>query len=292
MSLLGFAAAGAMEGIGKGMIENAKAVRDERMKEIERQHQLQRDEASRAHAKSMQDDSQAHSSGLQQAGQRHAEGMQERSQGFQSTEAEKTRAHSASEGDKTRTSQAERTLDSEGEYRTDEEGNTYRVRDDKAKPVTTEDGKPVTGLRRTPKDGDAVTATTIANAKRDASKEVLKGMREQGVSDVGAEIESWRRRLIGQGIPTSDADAWAAEERGAHKIPDKPAGSSSSQPGKKGPTWSLNPANWDWKGSEGAAAAPAPAAAKPPANHPNAKWSERANGWVVQKDGKWFKVTE
>lgn len=30
----------------------------------------------------------------------------------------------------------------------------------------------------------------------------------------------------------------------------------------------------------------------PPREYPDAKWSDKAGGWVVQKNGKWFKVTE
>src|SRR5215207_1542187 len=118
--LLGFVAAGAMEGFGNGLVAQAKAEREERMKELDRQHQLKRDEASREHSEKLQSQSFGHS-----------ERMAKENREYQSGENAQTRLDRMSERDEDR-AEAERVRrETGGEYRTDDKGTVKRIYGDK-----------------------------------------------------------------------------------------------------------------------------------------------------------------
>jgi hypothetical protein len=207
MSLLGFAAAGALQGFGAGLVEKAKMEREERMKELDRQHQDARDEKSRQ----FQASEAAKGRGFQadQQGQRFAH----------ETEQQDTRLkHQEREGDKNRENQR---LPG-GTYATGDDGTTHMLAGGKSKPVVGEDGQPVKNLRRSTSKDDTVSATTIANAKRDAFKEVKRTLDNGEAKDIGEAIERQREALIGMGVPSNDAQDWAAQARRAYKADEQP----------------------------------------------------------------------
>jgi hypothetical protein len=293
--LFGYAAAGALEGIGKGLVEQAKATREAAMEELRHKRQLDRDEASRAHAVDMQE-----------AGFQHSEGLQSRSQKFQASENDKSRKHSASENDKNR--EPDTITNDEGiQLERPKAGGAY-------KPSVDESGKPVKP-RASRKDSaldpaDVRTAEWLVQQKiakdpkeawdmarqarsnpEETYNRVIKDLRsaESGFTGTEEELLAEARKRVQMIRTLGREDSSAPASAPAEKKTEAPAGKKAAREPVKS-TWSIDPRDWDWAGSEKKPPQETAAPRKPPTDYPDARWSDKAGGWVVQKDGKWFKV--
>lgn len=118
MSGFGFAIAGALSGLGKGIVEDAIATRDQAFKEAEAQ-------ANHRRAIELDNNQNANLSA-----------REERDRAFRAEQDAEERKFRADEGEKNRSLQGR-------QYGEDENGNTIIIEGDKAKPVIGADGNPV-----------------------------------------------------------------------------------------------------------------------------------------------------
>lgn len=146
-----FAAAGAMQGVGNQIIEDAKAKREERLKQLEREFQLKRDDTR--YARDVE---------LKKMDQTFQGGESEKSRTFQGGENALNRNQQSSENQrridaerdleeqraKNRATEGEKDRAIKGEYGTGTDGKTMFLQGGQAKPVTGPDGQPVGSVTR------------------------------------------------------------------------------------------------------------------------------------------------
>jgi hypothetical protein len=341
--LMGFVAAGAMEGVGKGLVDMAKAEREERMKELDRQHQIKRDEAGRAFSREeyAKDRALRRDESAADRGFRAGEGQKDRDfrlgltreeHGFRSGEAEKDRGFRSGETDKDRSFRKDEAHESRVHQSTERAIDRRERREESEKdraPATlvdeggyqierprgggaykrskTEDGQDVRP-GRTSATWDSHTSlspTQIGTRMSQASENVDKT--ETSGGDKLHAIHREKGRLQAAGVPLVEVRKWAENElRGyaqekkvgnADQFMRQSLSSMGFKDAENGPAPAASApsapsARTGLGGGGQAQAAPASAERKPPAQYPDAKWSDRAGGWVVQRDGKWHLVRQ
>jgi hypothetical protein len=220
MSGFGYAIAGAMQGLGKGIVEDAIAKRDFAFREAEAQNNQRR-------ALELDNNQNANLMAREEA-----------NRSFETVEKERGRQFEASENEKQRR-----------QYLNDEEGNVNVIEGDKARPVMGADGKP---LRGTPKGGDRETdfdkryrlglelygdkkkAADFASGVRDTSPEKREDMAQElakarsqsplgGIDSKKFDSELERARKELEALFSSDT----------RRTPESEATGSESEPGSK-----------------------------------------------------------
>ena len=140
-----------MQGVGNQIIEDAKAKREERLKQLEREFQLKRDDTR--YARDVE---------LKKMDQTFQGGESEKSRTFQGGENALNRNQQSSENQrridaerdleeqraKNRATEGEKDRALKGEYGTGADGKTMFLQGGQAKPVTGPDGQPVGGVTR------------------------------------------------------------------------------------------------------------------------------------------------
>lgn len=146
-----FAAAGAMQGVGNQIVEDAKAKRDEKLKQLEREFQLKRDDTR--YARDVE---------LKKMDQTFQGGESEKSRTFQGGENALNRNQQSSENQrridaerdleeqraKNRATEGEKDRALKGEYATGPDGKAVILQGSQAKPVMGPDGQPIGAVNR------------------------------------------------------------------------------------------------------------------------------------------------
>lgn len=332
-----FAAAGAMQGVGNQIIEDAKAKREERMKQLEREFQLKRDDTR--YARDVE---------LKKMDQTFQGGESEKSRTFQGGENALNRNQQSSENQrridaerdleeqraKNRATESEKDRAIKGEYGTGTDGKTMFLQGGQAKPVTGPDGQPVGSVTRNGNADSEAQKRLRFKDGLDAGKPVIPG----DPHDWQKTVAYWRVGKIPLSDPTvvefvrddltsqaskkglkGDANVkWVNDEMMRLGVGVNSSTENLKAPGPTAPTRASSEGGGGFsaavRGAPGqTVATPAPSGAEttgridgafstfpkgqsqtgkgqPPGEYPDAQWSDAAGGWVVQRNGKWFRV--
>lgn len=334
-----FAAAGAMQGVGNQIIEDAKAKREERLKQLEREFQLKRDDTR--YARDVE---------LKKMDQTFQGGESEKSRTFQGGENALNRNQQSSENQrridaerdleeqraKNRATEGEKDRALKGEYGTGADGKTMFLQGGQAKPVTGPDGQPVGGVTRSGNADSEAQKRLRFKDGLDAGKPEIPGAGEP--HNWSKSVAMWRYYGIQPSDPKvvelvkddltaqaskkglkGDANVkWVNDEMMRLGVGVNSSTENLKAPGPTAPTRASSEGGGGFsaavRGAPGqTVATPSPSGAdttgridgafsafpkgqsqtgkgQPPGEYPDAQWSDAAGGWVVQRNGKWFRV--
>lgn len=184
-----FIAAGAAQGIGAGLVEDARQKREERLKQIERDTQAKRDDLRFERDKELRridaevldrrlDKTQGFQAGQAREERDWRSGEAATDRGFRAGESEADR--------KARAEAEERRAKNQGEYGTTSDGKTLFIQGDRARPVKGEDDQPIRGVTRGKVDGEM-----SATEKRLRFKEGL----DAGKGEYTGAPHDWRKSV-------------------------------------------------------------------------------------------------
>lgn len=284
-----FLAAGAAAGIGNGLVAQAKldfeaakqkAALEARAKERaeDRDFQMKRDETNFGQQLKLKDIDNT-----------NANARLDRTEKTQAEREAERRKYEADEKQKDRDERAAR---DDGDLLSGDDGTAYRAKGAKAEPIVGPDGKPVRGLGvKKEYDSEAQRRLRERDQQKDFLDAIKEGKDEFGsATDINKVVSGWRdrkvpldspdvarktRELLVQEALRSGLKGDAVEAHIAKRSAELGIGGTTE------PQMKPNP---------GGGAVEPKMQRKPPAEYPDARWSEKAGGWVVQQNGKWFKV--
>ena len=345
-----FAAAGAMQGVGNQIIEDAKAKREEKMKQLEREFQLKRDDVRYSRDVELKKMDQTFQGGESEKSRTFQGGESEKSRTFQGGENALNRNQQSSENQrridaerdleeqraKNRATEGEKDRALKGEYGTGADGKTMFLQGGQAKPVTGPDGQPVGSVTRAGgadsesqrrlrfKDGlDAGKPdATLPGEPHNWSKSVAMwryyGIQPSDPKVVELVKDDLTAQASKKGLKGDANVKWVNDEMMRLGVGVNSSTENLKAPGPTAPTRASSEGGGGFsaavRGAPGqTVATPAPSGTEttgriegafsafpkgqsqtgkgqPPGEYPDAQWSDAAGGWVVQRNGKWFRV--
>lgn len=262
--LLAYAAAGAAQGVGAGLVQQALQQREAALKALEMQREDQRFATQRADRQQERTEDRAFETS-----------RDSRNFDQQRTLAKENREYeSALPG--------EDYVDADGNVISRSKGGTKMspVLDDKGRPVPykkKDGGLTDNQLRLIKNDFYKATDLGDENEVRAAIEDTLATY--PNISDTT--VRTWaKNRLIDGGMTSSDADAWVSDMLGG-------GSAVGGSPGAKDAPATNAP---EGRKSDSLMSEPEQPSEPPAGMPPGAKWSPKYSAWFIQKNGKWVRL--